>query len=359
MKYLSKIFCFFLTTLIIISCNKSEKIPAIYVPTEGGFSEAWQKVIPQISDLLGKNIEVREYKSPEDFARILKNPDRHNVLAFEVPVTGSYHLALFAKDGLFTELNIRRDLFVPSLFDSVNAAFKITADAKTTSEAGSSANYYAIPYSFDVLVNTKPNFTPQGKPDFIYSLPGSKPELDIAFLASVMQKENISLSLGLSKLKDYSNDDTLQLNPFTYTLNDSLQMVLSGTASTMPMFYSDYYLIKLQYLDQIEIEKIDTAYTVNATCVVFPKSKNNFKNAEIKKTIAVLYEPDIMYATSASRNWIPARIDTVSKNYLSENLKNQLRYVKGCTISGLLYSSESEKQELYDNIRRSLSTRTR
>ena len=353
MKYLSKIFCILLLSLLFFSCNKSEKIPAIYLPAEGGFYEAWQKVIPQISDSLGKKIEIRQYKSPEEFGRIIKQADRYNMLAAEVPVTGSYHLALYAKDGLFTELNIRRDYFVPSLFDSVISAFYAKQNTQNKS------HYYALPFSFDVLINIKPNFVIQGKSDFIYSLPGSKADVDIAFLAALMQKENLTPSSALSKLKDYSNDDTLQLNPFTYTLNDSLQMVLSGTASSMPVFFSDYYSIKPQYLDQIEIEKIDTAYTVNATCLVFPKSKHNSKNSEINKLAAILYEPEIMYTSASSRNWIPARIDTVSKNFLAEKVKNQMRYVKGCTISGLIYSSEKEKQSLYDDIRRSLTTRTR
>ncbi len=357
MKYLSKYFFILLISLMFFSCNKAEKNPAVYVPQEGGFAEAWQKVIPQISDLLGKKVEIRQYKSPEEFERLIKQADRCNMLAAEVPVTGSYHLALYAKDGLFTELNIRRDYFVPSLFDSVIGAFQIKTDA--TVKAGFTSKYYALPFSFDVLVKVKPNFTLQGKTDFIYSLPGSKADVDIAFLAETMQKENLTLPLALSKLKDYSNDDTLQLNPFTYTLNDSLQMVLSGVASCMPVFYSDYYSIKPQYLDQIEIEKIDTAYTVNATCVIFPKCRSNSKNSDIVKLTDILYTPEIMYTTASSRNWIPARIDTVSKNYLAEKIKNQMRYVKGCTISGLLYTSEKEKQSLYDDIRRSLTTRTR
>lgn len=88
---------FFITT---ISCkNNVYTEPGIFISKDEVSEKAWEDLLPMLEESLGiKKICIRSYENHKELEKILEEPERYKILFAEVPVTGEYEFAKYAKN---------------------------------------------------------------------------------------------------------------------------------------------------------------------------------------------------------------------------------------------------------------------
>lgn len=350
--------------VIFIIAKPSKQIykePGIFLPAEGGFVEAWEPLIAEINKEL--NIEdlcIRTYSSAEELEDAFKNPEIYNILWAEVPVTGEYDFGgLVKKDCLKPIDNLKKEYYTPSLFNAIQNLF-LTDNEKVKPNQ---QTYYALPYSCDFWLYMKKKNAKTEKTTNQYAIPGKDMESAFAVLADfypVGQDTSKKTDLkrqGLIKLDEYSNNGTFQKNPFTYNKLDARQMVLDEVAKYTSISMSEFITFSVEERALYEITPIKEKLIANATVILFANAKDEKMQNYVSSFQKALDNPFIIFNSANSRNWQPIRIDTVSRNIQADNLRKSARLIKTCTMPWLNYASPTEKQALFDEIKRVLSTR--
>lgn len=228
-----------LAAVFLLKKEKEEAVPVyvqpcIYLPSEGGYVQAWESYLPEVQEMTGiADLGIKTYSTPQEFEQIFMFPEKHNIIWAEVPVTGEYNFSKLVKKGKFQPIDaLNAQDYIYSLFNLIQEQF----DEKT---------YYALPFSCDLWVLLQRKQPLKKAPMYEIAVPGKDIENVFAMLTEIQasdtaQSKYFSLKDALKQLEIFSSNKTYQKNPFTYTNHDVLNLVLEGTARSTHVSISQF-----------------------------------------------------------------------------------------------------------------------
>lgn len=349
------VFClicgFFITT---ISCkNNVYTEPGIFISKDEVSEKAWEDLLPMLEESLGiKKICIRSYENHKELEKILEAPDRYKILFAEVPVTGEYEFAKYAKNSLLLPVkNIKDENYTPTLFNEIKKLF------------GNSDNIFSLPFTYNPWIKIYAPDAIIKQNAFTEAVAGVDDKTNFAILAENIMENKISnndstVEKALEDLRAKSNDGTYQMNGFTFTKNDALQMVLNGGAKKTLICFADFINMQDNVRDNLSIEYSDKYFLADATTILFPVYEEEKFCNYVNTVIDILVKPDVNFKVAKNRFYLPVNNASPSLDIQSHTLKNTYRYISKCYIPSLNYRDDNHKKELASEIKRHLSTRT-
>lgn len=347
------VICVLSTVLILAlryfeSGQKTE--PVIYVPLDESYKKAWEFLLPKIQEQTGlENLQIKTYKTPQEIEHIFKSPEKYNLICAEIPVTGEFQFSELAQKGYLKPIEgLKREFYIPSLFNVIQKQF----DPQI---------FYALPYSCDLWVFLQRKKPLDKEPKYEIAVPGKDVENVFAMLTEVLSSfsntpKDISLKQALLQLQEYSSNKTYQNNPFTYTNYDVQKLVLDGQARYTPISVSQFLSMSYEEQSKFSLQTINDKVIANATVLIFPNRKKSASQKTIITAQKVLSDPSVNFRIADARNWQPIRINTSSRNIAVSNIREEARKASYSGIPKLHYSSIDEKEKIFNEIRKTLST---
>lgn len=344
-----------LAAVFLLKKEKEEAVPVyvqpcIYLPSEGGYVQAWESYLPEVQEMTGiADLGIKTYSTPQEFEQIFMFPEKHNIIWAEVPVTGEYNFSDLAQKGYLQEIkDLQAEYYIYSLFNLIQQQFNPKA-------------FYALPYSCDLWVFLQRKKPLEENPMYEIAVPGKDVENVFAMLTEVLSAfsntpKDISLKQALLQLQEYSSNKTYQNNPFTYTNYDVQQLVLDGQARYTPISVSQFLSMSYEEQSKFSLQTINDKVIANATVLIFPNRKKTASQKTIITAQKVLSDPSVNFRIADARNWQPIRINTSSRNIAVSNIREEARKASYSGIPKLYYSSSSEKEKIFNEIRKTLST---
>lgn len=340
--------------LSVVSCkNNVYTEPGIFIPQESSYEKSWEILLSELEESLGiKEICIRTYSDYKELEKILEEPERYKILFAEVPVTGEYEFAKYAKNSLLLPVkNIKDENYTPTLFNEIQKLF------------GNAENNYSLPFTYNPWIKI---YVPDGitKPNaFSEAVAGVDEKTNFAILAENIMENKISgndstLENALEKLRVKSNNGTYQMNGFTFTKNDALQMILNGGAKKTLISFSDYITMQDNIRSNLSIEYSDEYFLADATTILFPVYKDEKFQNHVKAVMDILVKPEVNFNVAKNRFCLPVNNASPSLDIQSHTIKNTYRYISKCFIPSLNYRDDNHKKELASEIKRNLSTKT-
>lgn len=342
---------FFITT---ISCkNNVYTEPGIFISKDEVSDKAWEDLLPMLEESLGiKKICIRSYENHKELEKILEAPDRYKILFAEVPVTGEYEFEKYAKSGLLQPIeNIKAENFTPTLFLEIQKLF------------GKQNKNFTIPFTYNPWIKV---FAPDAiikQNAFSEAVAGVDDKTNFAIFADTIMENTIfsndsSIENALNDLRKKSNNGSYQMNGYTFTKNDAMQMVLNGNAKKTLISFEDFINMQDNVRDNLSIEYSDKYFLADATTILFPVYEEEKFCNYVNTVMDILTKPDVNFKIAKSRSHIPVNNTSPSLNIQSYTLKNKHRYISKCFIPSLIYVDDYNKKELVEEIKRHLSTKT-
>lgn len=335
--------------IMLSSGALSRRTAGIAVPSEGGYIEAWTQHLPQISRTVNiPEVTIYTYDSIEKLESFFLQPEKYNLLWAEIPVSGEYNLKqLCDKIQLESFSENVMDNYPPALYKVVN---NLTPKIVN--------NFIPISYNPWIVIKNAKKST---NSTYQYSIGANNEDAQLTSLAlaKLLNSSNnyyIANDTALLALKQMSNDKTLIINSKTYTQKDALNALEIGLSdkAILPIYYFNNLSVTQRM--ELSILPFESTMVCDATIALFPVRKSEeFKNA-VKNAQNLLLDPEIMYATANSRNWMPAHIRSVSRSVYTDYIKKQARQVKNCLIPYLQCENSQDKKNLLMNIQNSLSS---
>lgn len=345
-----------LAAVFLLKKEKEEAVPVyvqpcIYLPSEGGYVQAWESYLPEVQEKTGiADLGIKTYSTPQEFELIFMTPEKYNIMWAEVPVTGEYNFSDLAQKGYLQEIkDLQAEYYIYSLFNLIQQQF----NPKT---------FYALPYSCDLWVLLQRKRALEKTPVYEIAVPGKEEETVFAMLTEVMalnstMDNTFLLEEAFLQLEKYSSNKTYQNNPFTYTVYDVLQMVLEGKARSTPMAVSKF--LELSYEEQANytLTLLNDKVIANTTVLLFPKYSSEKMQKSIQTAQKAVSDTSLNFRITDGRNWQPVRIDTSSRNIHISNIREYARIASSSGIPQLHYSSIEEKEQLFSEISKILTTK--
>ena len=329
------VFILFSVLAIITIKNNSAQIysePAIFLPKTGGYIEAWKPVLAEIQEVTKlQNICIRTYESKEEIEKIIAKPKAYNVIFIEMPVSGIYDNKKIATNAAVIE-TFNQDFFVPAIMKEIKDTFEIGEKNKV------------LPLSFDPWIFVEHKNIGKAIPSFEVAIPGKDSFTNLAVLALEMLKTD--KDTALKNIAEKSNSGFFQMNAFSYSKNDAIQMVLNNIAKATIILFSDFIKQKSEIKNALSIDYLKNEFASKVTVAIFPNYKDEKMQNVIKVCQTLLQDSKITYKVTKERNALPARIDSFSFDMTANKVRNYSRNISTCVIPSLLYKDKAEYEEL-------------
>ena len=345
-----------LAAVFLLKKEKEEAVPVyvqpcIYLPSEGGYVQAWESYLPEVQEKTGiADLGIKTYSTPQEFEQIFMFPEKYNIIWAEVPVTGEYDFSDLAQKGYLQEIkDLQAEYYIYSLFNLIQEQF----NPKT---------FYALPYSCDLWVLLHRKAPLDKEPKYEIAVPGKDVENVFAMLTEVLstftdEEKDISLQEALLQLEEFSTNKTYQNNPFTYTNYDVLQLVLEGKAISTPISVSQFLSMSYEEQGKYTLHSIKDKVIANTTVLLFPNRKKSASILSVSTAQKVLSDPSVNFKIADARNWQPVRINTPSRNIAVSKIREEARSASYSGIPKLHYSTNDEKETIFSDIRKKLTTK--
>ncbi|HOS29945.1 MAG TPA: hypothetical protein PLR39_03990 [Treponemataceae bacterium] len=345
-----------LAAVFLLKKEKEEAVPVyvqpcIYLPSEGGYVQAWESYLPEVQEMTGiADLGIKTYSTPQEFEQIFMFPEKHNIIWAEVPVTGEYNFSDLAQKGYLQEIkDLQAEYYIYSLFNLIQEQF----NPKT---------FYALPYSCDLWVFLQRKKPLEENPMYEIAVPGKDVENVFAMLTEVLstftdEEKDISLQEALLQLEEFSTNKTYQNNPFTYTNYDVLQLVLEGKSRFTPISVSQFLSMSYEEQAKYSLKLLNDKVIANTTVLLFPKLKKAESKTAVIAAQKILANPSLNFKIVDARDWQPIRINSSSRNVHISTIREDARMASYSGIPWLSYSSTEEKEHIFAEIQKKLLTK--
>lgn len=224
-----------------------------------------------------------------------------------------------------------------------------------------SANTISIPLSYNPWIRLYKTNTENTVFEYDTAAPGSSEDLllnTFTYFRSILSSDGsiVSIEDTLSKIHEMSNDGTIQLNAYTYTAKDAMNLFIDNKVSKLVLPIADLSKVPTEELMKSSVHSMGKVLTADITYAVFPNRSTEKAKTAVKLAQGYLIIPEILFTTANSRSWLPAHIGTVAKNVYTDFTRKQARQAKTCLVPQLQYATDEDYKTLIPSIREAFSS---